>query len=120
MGGNSGGVGSDIPADPTNPTPTPAGQAGGILGYNSIPAFMPGDDQMLAQQLAQGGYGGGNIQDILAHFQKIYSPVKVPTYDKATLPGITPLPEGESTRTPATKKPMTKTGSANTQRGTDR
>lgn len=51
--------------EPAAPTPGP-----------TVPAFMPGMDNMLAQQLAAGGYG--NPSDLLDYFQKIYSPMTMP------------------------------------------
>ena len=50
------------------------------------PAFMPGNDSLLAQQLAAGGYG--SVPDLLAMFQQTFTPMQI----LDTRPGATPTP----------------------------
>lgn len=60
--------------------------------------FMPGWDNMLAQQLQAGGYGSTN--DLLSQFQQIYTPMQVLDTNPPA-PGTTPPP----TTPPASNKP---------------
>lgn len=65
-GSSSGGKKSSTKKDePAAPTPGP-----------TVPAFMPGMDNMIAQQLQAGGYG--NASDLLSYFQQLYSPMTLP------------------------------------------
>jgi hypothetical protein len=65
-GSSSGGKKTSTKKDePAAPTPGP-----------TVPAFMPGMDNMIAQQLQAGGYG--NASDLLSYFQQLYSPMTLP------------------------------------------
>lgn len=61
----------------------------------SQPAFMPGMDNMLAQQLAQGGYG--DLSSLLASFAPIFTPMTLPD----NRPVATPAPATPAPATPA-------------------
>jgi hypothetical protein len=61
------------------PAPTPG---------PTVQPFMPGMDNMLAQQLAAGGYG--NVSDLLSYFQNIYSPMTMPGSNTAPATTTTP------------------------------
>ena len=54
-----------------------------------MPPFMPGFDNMLAQQLSQGF--GGMPQDFLRAFSQTYSPMQMPPQSVAP-PGAAPAP----------------------------
>jgi hypothetical protein len=54
----------------------------------TVQPFMPGMDNMLAQQLSAGGYG--NPSDLLSYFQNIYAPMTMPGSN--TAPGTTTTP----------------------------
>ena len=70
-GGNDG--------QPQNPvTPVPAPNIGGATGTKTMQPFMPGFDQQIANQMGQGF--GGKPEEYLAAFQKIFSPMTIPTY----------------------------------------
>jgi len=70
-GGNDG--------QPQNPvTPVPAPNIGGATGTKTMQPFMPGFDQHIANQMGQGF--GGKPEEYLAAFQKIFSPMTIPTY----------------------------------------
>lgn len=57
----------------------------------SQPAFMPGMDSMLAQQLSAGGYG--DPSSLMAAFAPVFTPMQMPDYR----PGATPAPTTPST-----------------------
>ena len=67
---------------------------------STVPAFMPGWDSMIAQQLGQGGYGDPNA--ILAQMQAVQKPNQIPSmgYSPTTPNGTPPT----STATP--KNPL--------------
>jgi hypothetical protein len=67
----SGGGSSKPKTTPKAAEPAPAPTPG-----PTVQPFMPGMDNMLAQQLAAGGYG--NVGDLLSYFQNIYSPMTMP------------------------------------------
>lgn len=62
--------------EPSTVTTTPA------------PAFMPGFDSMIAQQLGMGGYGDPST--LLAAMQAIQTPMNIPAFK----PGATPKSTG--------------------------
>src|SRR5690348_4139784 len=68
----SGGGGSSGGKKPSNKKDEPAAPTPG----STVPAFMPGMDNMIAQQLQAGGYGNAN--DLLGYFQQLYSPMTLP------------------------------------------
>jgi hypothetical protein len=79
----SGGGSSKPKTTPKAAEPAPAPTPG-----PTVQPFMPGMDNMLAQQLAAGGYG--NVGDLLSYFQQIYSPMTMPGSN--TAPGTTTTP----------------------------
>jgi hypothetical protein len=70
------------------------------------PAFMPGNDNLLAQQLAAGGYG--SVPDLLSMFQQTFTPLQVLN----TQPGAAP--------TPTTPQPSSSGGSSGGSGGSGR
>lgn len=60
------------------------------------PAFLPGNDTMLAEQLAAGGYG--SAPDLLAAFQQTFTPMQL----LDTRPGANPAPTTPPASTPTT------------------
>lgn len=68
---------------------------------STIPAFGPGQQQMLAAQLAQGGFG--NTKANMGWLNQIYDPATV--MSQGPLPKTPVLP---TTKTTTDKKPTTK------------
>lgn len=64
--------------------------SGGGDDKQTVPAFMPGMDNMLAQQLSAGGYGAA--PDLLAYMNAIHTPMQIPT---TTMP---PVSTGKDTK----------------------
>lgn len=60
----------------------------------TVPAFMPGFDSMIAQQLGAGGYGDPNT--LLAQMQAIQTPLQVPSFNYS--------PANPATTTPTKQK----------------
>jgi hypothetical protein len=87
----------DSPSGKKKTTPKAAEPAPAPTPGPTVQPFMPGMDNMLAQQLAAGGYG--NVGDLLSYFQNIYSPM--------TMPG--------SNTAPSTNTPSTGSGSGSSQ-----
>jgi hypothetical protein len=76
-----------------------------------LPAFMPGMDSMIAQQLGMGGYG--DPTSLLAAMQAIHTPMNIPAFTPAkdTKPSSgfdprTPRYEGRQQRAPTSRDNM--------------
>lgn len=87
MGGSSGGGNTQKKTDEPSAKVT----------TTTSPAFMPGFDSMIAQQLGMGGYGDPNT--LLAAMQAIQTPLQIPgivqsTADTATNPRRGPKGNG--------------------------
>jgi hypothetical protein len=80
---SGGGSSSKKKTTPKAAEPAPAPTPG-----PTVQPFMPGMDNMLAQQLAAGGYG--NVGDLLSYFQQIYSPMTMPGSNTAPATTTTP------------------------------
>lgn len=59
--------------------------------YGTVQPFMPGMDNLLAQQLSAGF--GGNPQDFLAQFANLYAPMKMPLQSVIMSAPTQPLPQ---------------------------
>jgi hypothetical protein len=79
----SGGGSSKPKTTPKAAEPAPAPTPG-----PTVQPFMPGMDNMLAQQLSAGGYG--NPGDLMSYFQNIYSPMTMPGSNTAPSTTTTP------------------------------
>lgn len=69
-------------------------------GTYQQPSFMPGMDTMIAQQLAQGGYG--DMNSLLASFAPIFTPMTMPDYRPGAAP--VPSPSPSTPTTPSTRR----------------
>lgn len=58
--------------------------------YQQIQPFMPGMQNMLAQQIA-GGFGG-NPQDMMAYMNQLYAPMNLPLQSVIMSPPTDPTP----------------------------
>jgi hypothetical protein len=87
------GGGSSKKKSSSSKKPEPAVPGSGPM--MTQPAFMPGNDNLLAQQLAAGGYG--SVPDLLAMFQQTFTPMQVLN----TQPGAAPAPATTPTPTPS-------------------
>lgn len=67
------------------------------------PAFMPGMDSMLAQQLSMGGYG--DPSSLMASFAPIFTPMQI----QDMRPGATPTPATPAPVTPQPNNPAPST-----------
>ena len=76
---------------PSEPMPT-----------RTVQPFIGDNQNMLAQQLAAGGYG--DLASILASFQQTYAPMNVPDYSPQPVPEPTTTPAPTPT-TPTNRAP---------------
>ena len=83
----SGGGGSNKKKDTPATSPTQP--------MKTVQPAMPGQLDMLAQQLAMGGYG--QSPDILSYLNQFYSPMRIPDYS----PGAKPTPSPSPSPSPA-------------------
>jgi hypothetical protein len=91
-------MGGDSDSKKKSSTPTKAAEPAipGTGPMMTQPAFMGDNQNMLAEQLAAGGYG--NMPDLMAMLTQTFTPMQV----LDTRPGATPAPTTPTPTTPTT------------------